>query len=306
MNVTYIARNGKAGFKSSGTGPLPPPVGGRHIDKTLWLVSQLEMPSGFGSIQNCHDKAVMSAGMLHHIAVVPKQMVQGSLWKLLMRMRSSNSEAVVALHDRLARKGWEIGRDGILRDMKTGAAVTGRAIMNEITQSDDAVVPPPGEPGHSVAKEWAQMFAAAFADSSTYAIQEAFAAEWLLNSYPIDENRAYMRALGDKNITSAIAAHRRDMPDYVCLAMSVYHSFSANAPSVAKQVLLQIETKGLGPFDFCEALVKRLGTHKYKNWADRTDNTSRYDRTRLAAQRSGLWDPSIVARLMPENFRVSR
>jgi hypothetical protein len=305
VNVTYIARNGKAGFKSSGTGPLPPPIGGRHIDKTLWLVSQLEMPSGFGSIQNCHDKAVMSAGMLHHIAVVPKQMTQGSLWKLLMRMRSSNSEAVVALYDRLEKKkNWQIGRDGVLRDMKTGAAVTGRAIMNEITQSDDAVVPPPGEPGHAVAKEWAQMFAAAFADSSTYAIQEAFAAEWMLQSYMAEETVGYVRATGEKGITSAIAAHRTDLVPYADLTMAVYHSFSANAPSVAKQCLVEMNSKtGLKPFEWCQALVKKLGTRKYKNWADREDNTSRYDRTRLAAHRSGIWDPATVIAVMPENFR---
>lgn len=302
MIVQYVARNGRSGFKSAGTGAWPPPIGGTHIDKTLWLVAQIEMPSGFGSIQNCHDNAVMSAGVLHHIAVVPKQMVQGSLWKLLTRMASLNSTSVHDLLDRIAEAGWQLGRDGVLRDA-LGVAVWGRAIMREITQSEDCVVPSPGTAEHSIAKRWAELFAMAFGDPITYETQKAFAAEWLLNSFPTDENRAYQRATTNKKMTSLIAAHRRDLPDHACLAMAVYHCFSANAPGPAREALNQIEGKGLGPYDFSQALIKRLGTHKYKNWKDNPENRSRYDRTRQAVERSGLWPADLIANFMPENFR---
>jgi hypothetical protein len=147
------------------------------------------------------------------------------------------------------------------------------------------------------------LFAKAFADPATYATQEAFAAEWLLNSYTKEESAAYVRVTNEAGLTSSVAAHRRHLPDIACLTMAVYHSFSANAPTVARQVLRQMLAKtGITSIEFCHGLVKKLGTYKYKNWADREDNGSRYDRTRLAALRSHLWSESLIHRLMPENF----
>jgi hypothetical protein len=302
--VQYLARNGKAGFKSHGVARLDPPTHGMHMDRALWLISQIEMPGGFGQIQNCHDKAVMSGGVLHHIAVQPKSQTQGSLWPLVVRMaQASRDQRVQALLSEIDSMGWIFGGDGYLRDKKTGALVRGRDITNEICQSGDAVVPEPGQPGHDRAKPWAQLFADAFSAADTYSTQLWYAAEWLLRGNSTDETLAYVRLTGDKSITGDRAAHRTDLPDFADLAMCVYHCFSTNAPDTARTVLSQTLNKELKGEDFALKLVKSLGTNNYKNWKDRDDGTSRYDRTRSHAERSGLWDAALVARMLPENFR---
>ena len=51
-------------------------------------------------------------------------------------------------------------------------------------------------------------------------------------------------------------------------------------------------------------LIKKLGTAKFGNWSDTPAETSRYDRTRLVAERSGLWNRALLRTLMPEDFEI--
>lgn len=288
MKIRYVLRERTAGFVTAGTGPLDPRiVGGKHIDGVLWLVAQLEMPTGFGAVQNAYDDAVMSAGVLHHTAVLPREGRQGSLWGLVRAL--PRCEPVDALNSRLARAGWTLKQDAVLRN-SSGKAVTASEIRREIVGASMRV--PPRGPEHEHAMSWALAFAAAFADSSTHSTQLQYAADWLIRE---SQNEAYSTLC--RYTTTALAAADSVLDLKTDLTMAVYHSFSANAPGEARRILQK--WKGGGP-----ELIAALGTSAYGNWRDTDDGKSRYDRTRVAALRSGFWPADLINSYMPETIPI--
>lgn len=310
--VKYLRRAGHAGFVVYGDHQVYPLPDDRHADRVLWLIAQIEMPQGWGTVQN-YDGAVMSAGLLHNTAILPKRPnAQGSLWRLMRRVLHTEASLELrrapeytAMMNRITDRDWVLGIDGKLRYC-WGAEVPIAEMAEEITGTARGDVPDPNifPDGHEYAKTWALMFHALFAHPATYATQIEFALEWLLDQHVRKEAVAYSAATNGTVNDCVTAMHSYGLEPDVDLAMAVYHCFSVNAPSVAAAVLDKALVAQHGRLfngrHFTARLIRLLGESKYGNWSDNNTNRSRYDRTRLAARK--LWAPDLVDELMPENL----
>lgn len=274
--IRYERHGKNAGFISTGTGYIPaPPPEASHETHMIWLVSQLEMPGGWGQIQNCRDRAVMSGGILHHTAVLPRAKKQGSLWGLVARCQSDR------LEEKIASAGWVVSHGYLY-----GAShlVSTEAIAEEVCGSSNGVVPLPGEPGHANALEWAQAFSEMLADPKNYKAQKGYALLWLQKRNRKQVAAAYRRLSNNAQLED--------------LVMCVYHAFSANAPSIAGEVLEKVLAGKLLGMDFAKSLLKEFATSPYGHWAHRDDQKSRFDRTVKAVKQSRIWPVDLVREVL--------
>ena len=322
---------------------------GEHMSRAFYLTSMLEAPT-WGTVQG-YDGCGISGGPMHWVAVLPKGSQQGPLFKLLRRLELAAAElegssALDALWTSLANAGWYVARDGVLRSLKTGAAIKGSAIREEFT-------PNKGNPGGRGTRQWkkAEMWATKFYNLLsrpwTFAAQEDHSIEYLLRGARSEELKAYRYFVPDLETPEKLVVsqtrfagvpaqrftERVTIPEAVDFAMSVYHSFSPNAPGMARVVLgrffkkydgwLRKEQKtgtAIAPANihklvadvdldgsfFAEKLIKQLGLTQYGNWHDRPHQSgARYDRARKYARASGLWPAEYFTKggLMPEDLK---
>ena len=255
---------------------MPKPSDLRHMERAYYLTALIEAPT-YGAVQS-YDGAAMSAGPLHNIAVYPRNMQQGSMFALLraIEVAVSGSTSLIHLWDCYARENWYVAQDGLLRHIKTGKPIEGKAIRDVFTPVEGQV---PSQGVHwDTARRWAIAHYNVFADPLTYTAQKEFAIDWLLQSQRELEALFY-RGLNPKQII----AGSKDMTLEEDLAMSVYHCYSVNAPAPARTDLLaalRVSKRGL---PFAKALVRQLSMTSFGNWINR------YTRTRQAAISSGLW-----------------
>jgi hypothetical protein len=269
-----------------------------HIKKALLVLAQIEAPF-WGTVQN-YDGVGMSAGLIHNIAVY-RNGSQGSLWGLLRDMEPSITagDAGKALWDAFRDEGCFVSQDGKLREWNTGKLMPGKWIIDLLS----------GPGGHwktaaeqARARSWALRFAAAFADPLGYTAQINSAIQWLLQGQAPAELTAYETFLGRKLkraedvVFSHMDANEREMA--TSIAMILYHCHSVNAPGKAVQVLNSVLKQ---PKPTPEALVRALARTNYGKWRDTTDNNNRYDKTRIAMERLGFWDPAFLRRVLPVN-----
>lgn len=294
--ITY---KGFAGISIKGkTQWLPASVNNKnHLDKATWLTSAVEVGSVFGTVQS-YDGAGISAGIEHQIAVLPKTMQQGGLWGFLNKLEDALEpnmpRTLVALFGRFDQVGWYLDPRGILRNKHTGSAVSGTEIRNEIAPVN-GVVPESG-PDYDKAVLWAKLFANAFGDPATFATQIKQAKLGLLHLHKKTESLVYSRYC---NIADAsVAVVGTNISEDLDLAMCIYHSYSVNAPTRARQLLEHILSKNLSEKSFCYELIKAFGTSDFANWKQR------YVRTWTAAKNSGLFKDSLfsVAGPAPATF----
>ena len=89
--------------------------------------------------------------------------------------------------------------------------------------------------------------------------------------------------------------------------MCVYHSFTPNAPAIARQCLEATLTKvgaKPAPLEFAKVLIKTLGTKSYGRWKDVPGSKgSRYDATRNACLNSKLWTTDLLDATLPIDFK---
>jgi hypothetical protein len=281
----------------------PNPNSKNHMDRAVYLTSLVEVGAKFGLI-NSYDGAGMSAGLEHKIAVYPKNLsAQGSLWGLLNDIRSAvpldDCAPLKELLDAFKRVGWTLDSAGVLRDSKTGVRVHGEVIRNELTPPGGKV--PKTGPNWEKAKQWAVLFNKVFNHPATFHSQVEAAKKGLLLSNKAVESDAYKKITGVSN-PSVLIVGENITPEQD-LAWCVYHSHSVNGPAPARDCLrLSIPSTSK---DWGKRFLKIIGSRSYGKWKDTKDGNNRYDRTRVLAMGSGLWDASLFSgpnAIMPKDL----
>lgn len=290
-----------SGIAISGSVEFVRPLTENHMERAVWLTSRLEAPR-WGSVQS-YDGAGMSGGLLHNIAVLPRDLSQGSLFPLVRAIMddggTAHCGALRELTEALAVEGWHIAVDGKLRD-RNGALVGGRQIRRTFTPVD-GVVPRSG-PAYKVAVRWAQLFHNLLSSQLTFRAQSLYAIRWLVSGNKQDELSVY-RAWTTPQLDSMIEVSSSALPAEVDLAMCVYHSFSVNGPAPAATALRAALPHVQNPTRFASTLIRRIGTSSYGRWHDDPkDKQSRYDTTRLHVWRSGYWESTLARQLMPKDL----
>lgn len=271
----------------------------QHMYRAMYLTSQLETFGKFGPI-NSYDGAGISAGLEHNIAVFPKTMTQGPLWKSLRELELyAPCGDLRKLWGELKNNNKYIDQDGVLRNYSNGAIITAAEIR-------DMVAPPGGKvpktgPNWDSAVKWALLFHKLFTNPITFTVQINSAIRSLVSGNGVAESDAYKITVGVDHPT-ALQRIGQISPEYD-LAWCVYHSFSVNAPGMARKVLSNSHPDKTSSWP--HRLIRALGTTNYGRWHDTTDRGNRYDRTRLAAMHSGLWPNELFVgpkAIMPENL----
>jgi hypothetical protein len=308
--------------------PAPPPSA-HHLQRAVWLNAEIETGNRMGSIMAA-DGTGMTAGD-GYIAVYPKELAdedwnakddQGDLWPLLQCViENSNSAFAFAVNvgrlvDNLALQGWTVAKDGTLRWKVGGRTkVRGRwldyapndlvhgAIIRDTFTPIGGKVPKDG-PQWEQAKTWALNFHRAFADELTFAAQDVFNQRHLM--WRITEQKLKFNDLRrSSTMTQAIYGKApvdwkvgRDISEAMDLALCVLHSFAINSPFYAYRALVYaVQVTGWRPvlmetassFNFAMNIMIQIKATKYGNW------TKRWDRTREAARKSGLWDAALFS-----------
>lgn len=271
----------------------------RHMWRALWLTAQVEGGGKFGAVQS-YDGAGISAGLEHKIALYPRSMTQGSLWKLLREFElHAHCQPLADLWDALKMNQMYISQDGVLRSWYTGREITAREIR-------DLVAPPGGRvprsgPQWEQAKKWCELFHNLFADSTTYKTQINSAIQSLVEGNQKVETAAYQATVGVEHPTVLKAGENVSME--LDLAWCVYHSFSVNAPTMGRKRLQASNPNNNSHWP--KRLIKTLGTTNYGRWHDTFDGGNRYDRTRKYAIDSGFWPEELfngADAIMPKNL----
>jgi hypothetical protein len=235
-------------------------------------------------------------------------MDQGPLWALLRRLELGQAPIDPLWKALRDGPGWFVARDGVLRDFATGAAISGTAVRNELSPPNGKV--PKSGASFQKAKSYALLFHDLMSAAESIDAQREFAVEWLVRDPSTYEQRAYKEFAALLNTPPdphglRVGDDDGMLPPALDLALCTYHAFSVNAPAPAQTRLKACVTafeRKPDPMRFARDLIKKLGTATFGNWADNPGETSRYDRTRLVAERSGLWNRSLVRQLMPEDF----
>lgn len=305
-NLKFITFKDYAGFvaRIAPAQPFSAPTQPElHISRAVWLTGQCEA-AAFGTVQG-YDGCGMSGGILHHIAVMPKDKSQGSFFNLLNRIIGSvpaSNANLAAVVGSLAAKGWVVSDDGKLRVKATGALVPGEDIRKEF--SGPKGVTPSSGPQHANARAWATRFCHLFGDPATFRAQSSYAASWLAGGNNAAELAVYNRyKLGTSPaLDSTAGIPTAALPPELDLAMSVYHSFSTNAPSVATKILAEVYASTANAQDFSKKLIRALGKKQYGRWADEPGERggNRYDRTRQSAKK--IWPLPLINAYMPADL----
>ena len=310
--ANWIKYKEYSGIRIRGTAPVPVPESDLHIDRAAFLATSLESPK-MGAVQS-YDRAAMSGGPFHFTAIQPKPMVQGSFFKLLRHLEvAAPCENLDTVWYALAAAGWYIARDGKLRARDTGKVISAHAIRDEFTPLGGKV-PKTGK-HRAQAVFWARVFHNLLADPTTFYAQQEFAIEYLLRGQKSTEVAYYnpfdllsLRAIDLRNTKQAVAS----IMFPIDLALCVYHAHSVNAPGPAVKCLKSTHTlfKDIRfSKEAAQYLIWRLGRYKYGRWQDTTDGRNRYDHTRHAAMRSGLWPKQLFTgktAIMPKDLSVRR
>ena len=318
-----VSYRGKyAGAKIVGTKKVEAPTAYRylHMERAFYLTAQMEAPI-WGAVQS-YDGAAMSGGPMHWIAVFPKTMKQGPLFGLLRRIEvSAHCQAYTSLHGALLSHGWFVSRDGRLRARRTGKLVSGHAIRDVFTPTGGKVGPK-GSKSWKSCEAWTRSFYDLLSDPSTFEAQKDHSIEYLIRGAKRSEMAVYRQWIPGiatpEDLESEICFHlpARDgtLPMAVDFAMCVYHSFSPNAPGMARVVLDRVMKRYRVNYPkpresdpqgtrFAKRLIRALGKTKYGRWHDKPgERGSRYDRTRVKAKQSKLWPEEFTTELMPKDL----
>lgn len=281
-NVLWRQYKDFSGCLIRGTAPIVPQDPTKHLSCAVWLTSEAEAPS-YGYVQS-YDGAGISAGLLHNILVLPRDVSPGDLGVLTRRLLDAMPGTdIAAMFDaELATRGWTLAQDGKFRQ-RDGKLVSGSNLRNWAAPSDGRV--PRSGVDWEQAKRVAILFHHLFAAYRGWKVQEDFAIEWLARGNRTAEMSVYRTFTGQADLDSFIGLPVSALPPEIHVAMSVYHSFSVNSPKVAAECLARVSARtAAGAAEaFAKALVRELGLHGRDAWHDEPgDGDNRYDRTRVA------------------------
>lgn len=283
-NVLWRQYKDYSGCLIRGVQPIVPQDPSKHLSCAAWLTSEAEGPA-YGFVQS-YDGAGISAGLLHNVLVLPKDLVPGDLGALVRRLLdampdTSYDHEAQALRVELANKGWVLALDGKFRTLE-GKLVSGASLRNWAAPPDGRV--PRAGTDWEQAKKVATLFHGLFSAYKGFKVQEDFAIAWLARGNRTAELEVYRAFSGHPDLDSFVSLPTKAIPDAVHIAMSVYHSFSVNSPAVAARCLATAwAADHVDPVAFSKALVRELGTHGRDVWHDQPgDGNNRYDRTRVA------------------------
>lgn len=267
-----------------GTAPIVPQDPSKHLSCAAWLTAEAEGPS-YGYVQS-YDGAGISAGLLHNVLVLPKDLVPGDLGLLVRRlldvMPNDYNYAARAIDAELKTRGWTLAQDGKFRTLD-GKIVSGSTLRNWAAPPDGRVPRSGGE--WEQAKKVAQFFHDLFSDRNGWKAQEDFAIAWLARGNRTNELAVYRKYAEQADLDSFVSLPVSAIPSEIHVAMSVYHSFSVNSPAVAARCLqAAVDMAFGGPAKiFAQHLIHELGTNGRDAWHDEPgDGSNRYDRTRVA------------------------
>lgn len=296
----WVEHRGFSGLVKNGTVRVAAPAGARaayHLERAFYLVAQLEAPR-WGSVQG-YDGAGLSGGPLHSIAYLRASQRQGSLFGLLRAVQESlegeANEHLAALLDAFDAQGWRLAPGGTLVRVDNGEPVPGPVVRNALAPPNGKV--PRTGPHRAEAERWCTLLHDLLSDPASFDAQKRFTLEYLLRTQRQLESTVYAGILGREVDLSELRVDAdAGWTVEADLSLCVYHAHSVNAPAIAKQCLSQAmeQTSPAAP-EFAATLIHVLGKKRYGRWADTGDGRNRYDRTRVAARRSGLWPASLFA-----------
>lgn len=277
------------------------PAGMDHLDRALYLTSLVEVGGKFGLVQS-YDGAGMSCGLEHKIALYPRNKKQGSLWGMLAEIRAAvapcSCPELGELMSALTNVGWTLDAAGVLRHADTGREVGGNDIRNEFTPPNGKV--PKTGPEWEQAKRWIELWHGVFAHPATFQVQIESARKGLLKHNRKGELSAYKAACG---LHPTVLKARFNITEEQDLAMCMYHAHSVNAPAIARKCLTASRPDATPQWP--KRLIRTLGLRDFARWKDNRRGNNRYDRTRVLAMKSGLWEARLFEgpqAIMPKNF----
>lgn len=285
-NVLWRQYKDYSGCLIRGTDPIVPQDPTKHLSCAAWLTAEAEGPS-YGFVQS-YDGAGISAGLLHNVLVLPRDLVPGDLGQLVRRildvMADEYRHHAVDFNAELASKGWTLAPDGKFRT-SDGRPVSGAALRNWAAPPDGKV--PRSGPQWEQASKVARLFHGLFVAHVGRKVQEDFAIAWLARGNRTAELAVYRLFSDQPDIDSFVSLPVKSMPESVHAAMSVYHSFSVNSPKIAAECLARawatVGGSGASAANFSKTLIRELGTRGRDAWHDEPgDGSNRYDRTRVA------------------------
>lgn len=289
-----------AGVRINGDIPVDIPGDG-HMDRASWLTVMVESGGKFGTVIS-YDGTGMTAGLHQAIAVYPRELLlsddgnnlddQGPLWKLLDRcfQATPHIQATVDLKEAFGKIHWTVV-NGVLRDSDTGRAISGKVIREELTGAANGCMPVRGI-DRKQAEMWAALFHTYFSDVNTFSVQEGWGKEKLIKRVERTPLRYASAPKWRKktpqdffyeDLVAGVVDHEDLEPEFD-LAMSVWLSYTVNAPAIALKVLCRyiptFQHDGIEAFSV--QLLKALGKAKFGRWGAHVKN-GRYQRTRKYA-----------------------
>lgn len=312
-----------------------------HVARAFDLTGRVETGARHGAIMMADGTAV-TAGLDQHIAVYPRALAhedynakndQGGLFKLLRRMETVDGGTI---YQSQLQQVWSIfgglldayvSQDGWLRylddatvvvgkkriQVKAGDMVHGALIRDRLTPVGGKV-PKSGE-GWEIAKHVAVVVSQFMANSDGFKAQIEFGREHLVKR--TKRRKINVGTKGDKSFRDleelayrgdVTACSLEDMDESLDLALCVYQSHSVNAPAIANKALARAcarrDRRGASDGDFARHLISLLGNSTWGRWDDDI-KFGRYQRTRSAALKSGLWSRSLfvgASAIMPKDL----
>lgn len=304
-NIQHRTYKSYAGFLIRGSTPVSPPDNtDLHMEMAFYLLAQMEA-SKWGTVQS-YDGAGMSAGPLHAIAYLRGSKQQGALWELVSEMieASPTIPGSVQMRKWLKEHGMHLTIEGKVVYLHSARTVPGEDLRTLLSG-------PAGyaREDHEPAREAALLFHTLFSDPNTFRTQKNYTIKWLLEGQQDLELAAYTKYSATRvtplNMRNFLTyATQPDLGVALHLAMCVYHAFSVNAPAPAALELRRAmaAVPAANSYLFAKTLIRGLGTRSYGRWKDTTDNTSRYDKTRLTLGKMKAWPAPFLEELMPENL----
>ncbi len=311
--IKYVKFRKYAGLRIKGEIPYnpSPSLEESHLERAFYLTSHVESGGKFGAVMN-YDGTGMTAGLHQAIAVYPKTLYQGPLWKLMRRVELLPGDIPprTRIWEMLSEEGMYLAQDGVVRELQRGWPMPGESLRRALSGPMGVVSEARDE--RYRAEAFIIAFHELFSSPSTFRLQVEYGKEHFVTAahrvrLTIGGRRMFIQhaVYGDDDISLVT---KNELGPELDLAMCMYWSNSVNAPSKAKRclgrVLSNLGYRPVVSHIFARDLILALGNTTYGRWDDDLKN-GRYQRTRRVAMRSGLWPAELfegTGAIMPEDL----
>jgi len=307
-NVQWRQFGDYSGPMVVGATAIPVPTSKLSAERFYWLTTKVETNGTFGTVV-MFDGTGLTAGPDQFIIVYPKELAnedfnaeddQGPLGALLARVLAvATTPAAAAIQAGFRARGWVLSPSGVLRyaadqtvtvagkqlQVKAGATVHGALIRNELTPAGGRV--PPNGPQWDQAARWATLFSQLFSDPATFTTQRLYGLEHMEKAF--QSRRLNLNGISTVEQVIGADVTTATLTPALELAFAVWYSNSVNAPAIAVTCLQNAWKVASGSRELLpRVLLQMLGTSNFGRWNANIPG-GRWQRTRDAAIRSGLW-----------------